>query len=370
MSDPMTNTEVEDVLSSIRRLVSDDKRAEAAPKPAPAADRLVLTPSLRVMQDDADRDAVHQDGAHQDDSHQNDAHQDETHVDTADQDEAHQNDSDQDGAIYEDMPDQGAIETDDAEKSAAHGDGVALINDAPDDTAADDGTDDTLVLDAPRHADAPVADAHGDASPRDTSDDAKNNASDDDDSITGWPWAKDSAPAAQADTPLASEPDAGRDPNAASPETLSEKIAALETLIAGRTDEWEPDSAGADAYAGTEPPAMAWEDAVDDDLDPDLNDDPEPDGFPFDDTAHDPAHDPKLAAAHAPRTAASGTQTTRETEFFSSDEDVLDEEALRELVSDIVREELQGALGERITRNVRKLVRREIHRAMAAQDLE
>ena len=56
--------------------------------------------------------------------------------------------------------------------------------------------------------------------------------------------------------------------------------------------------------------------------------------------------------------------------FSQSVDDILDEEALRDIVSDIVREELQGALGERITRNVRKLVRREIHRALAAQDLE
>jgi cell pole-organizing protein PopZ len=48
----------------------------------------------------------------------------------------------------------------------------------------------------------------------------------------------------------------------------------------------------------------------------------------------------------------------------------MDEEALRELVAEIVRTELQGALGERITRNVRKLVRREIHRALTAQELE
>lgn len=47
----------------------------------------------------------------------------------------------------------------------------------------------------------------------------------------------------------------------------------------------------------------------------------------------------------------------------------LDDAALRALVSDIVREELQGVLGERITRNVRKLVRREIHRLMLSQDL-
>ncbi|MFY0619679.1 hypothetical protein [Shimia sp.] len=47
----------------------------------------------------------------------------------------------------------------------------------------------------------------------------------------------------------------------------------------------------------------------------------------------------------------------------------IDEAILREMVADIVRQELQGALGERITRNVRKLVRREIHRALAAHDL-
>ena len=45
-----------------------------------------------------------------------------------------------------------------------------------------------------------------------------------------------------------------------------------------------------------------------------------------------------------------------------------DEDALRHMVSDIVRSELQGALGERITRNVQKLVRREIHRALLGQE--
>ena len=52
------------------------------------------------------------------------------------------------------------------------------------------------------------------------------------------------------------------------------------------------------------------------------------------------------------------------------DDAVLDEEALRDLVAEIVRQELQGALGERITRNVRKLVRREIHRALTSQDFD
>ena len=50
------------------------------------------------------------------------------------------------------------------------------------------------------------------------------------------------------------------------------------------------------------------------------------------------------------------------------DERVIDEEMLRDIVSEIVRSELQGELGERITRNVRKLVRREIHRAIMTRD--
>ena len=49
---------------------------------------------------------------------------------------------------------------------------------------------------------------------------------------------------------------------------------------------------------------------------------------------------------------------------------VLDEETLREIVAEVVRQELQGVLGQRITRNVRKMVRREIRLARAAEELE
>ncbi len=48
---------------------------------------------------------------------------------------------------------------------------------------------------------------------------------------------------------------------------------------------------------------------------------------------------------------------------------MVDEDTLRDMISDIVRQELQGDLGERITRNVRKLVRREIHRTMVSNEL-
>jgi hypothetical protein len=55
--------------------------------------------------------------------------------------------------------------------------------------------------------------------------------------------------------------------------------------------------------------------------------------------------------------------------LFQDMEDA-DAAALRALVVRIVQEELQGALGERITRNVRKLVRREIQRALATRDFD
>ncbi len=53
---------------------------------------------------------------------------------------------------------------------------------------------------------------------------------------------------------------------------------------------------------------------------------------------------------------------------YMDDENIIDEEALRKLVAEVIRQELQGALGERITRNVRKLVRREIYRILASED--
>ncbi|KEO50745.1 hypothetical protein [Thioclava pacifica] len=48
----------------------------------------------------------------------------------------------------------------------------------------------------------------------------------------------------------------------------------------------------------------------------------------------------------------------------------LDEGQLRQLVSAMLREELQGALGSRITRNLRKLIRREVQRALMSRDLD
>jgi hypothetical protein len=61
---------------------------------------------------------------------------------------------------------------------------------------------------------------------------------------------------------------------------------------------------------------------------------------------------------------------TADREALTEEPVLLDEDMLRDMVSEIVRQELQGALGERITRNVRKLVRREIHRALASYNID
>lgn len=74
--------------------------------------------------------------------------------------------------------------------------------------------------------------------------------------------------------------------------------------------------------------------------------------------------DPDLAEVHELSAPAHA-------DVWDADDDLLvDEELLRQVVSDIVREELQGRLGERITRNVRRMVRQEIERAMSVKSLK
>jgi hypothetical protein len=52
-----------------------------------------------------------------------------------------------------------------------------------------------------------------------------------------------------------------------------------------------------------------------------------------------------------------------------STDTVIDEDALTQIVAKIVRQELQGELGERITRNIRKLVRAEVARELQMRNL-
>ena len=90
----------------------------------------------------------------------------------------------------------------------------------------------------------------------------------------------------------------------------------------------------------------------------------------FDGSVEETAEEPATAQVDAFSTAAFRDAALEELAAIDGVGTALDEEALRELVTEIVRQELQGSLGERITRNVRKLVRREIQRALTAHNLQ
>lgn len=174
----------------------------------------------------------------------------------------------------------------------------------------------------------------------------------------------------RSDADLLSEPRFGFD-------VVSHEAAAtvLEAALSNRTDDWEPDGSemaassldwtiewdlentGADIAVEAETPIGGEAEAV------------------TDDEAMIEWHDDSPAGMGGPDPdEAPYMEADPDTETFSvleEDEDTLiDEETLREIVRDIIREELQGGLGERITRNVRKLVRAEIAQALATRDFE
>jgi hypothetical protein len=86
---------------------------------------------------------------------------------------------------------------------------------------------------------------------------------------------------------------------------------------------------------------------------------PEPEGQEDDLATEDPVDD----LGHAPHMRFAA----KEADFILAEQD---EVALRALVARVVREELQGDLGQRITSNLRKLVRREIRMILAAEKLD
>ncbi|QFT59192.1 hypothetical protein FIU94_10180 [Sulfitobacter sp. THAF37] len=337
MSDPVTNAEVEDVLSSIRRLVSEDKRPLQTKTKPVQSDRLVLTPALRVA--DAETSPRQTDAAPQ----------------------AAQDWSDEDAAF-----------------EAAYGEGAA---DTPADdpvraaTAEPEPADEKVFSDfiQQMEQDDPALDYDGD--PYNFSDDS------DEDGEGGFEMNSDTA-LFDAETPEAdgeagsAEQDRGPEGAAdvshdAQADTLSAKIAALETAIGKIPETWEPDGSGEGDYSGTDAPAMEWEDDAESSATTArLHNLPRNHPAEAEAASFFRDRDADRTAPQAPRQDNGGTAPEEERLALSDDDQVLDEEALRDLVSEIVRAELQGALGERITRNVRKLVRREIHRALTAQELE
>ena len=155
-------------------------------------------------------------------------------------------------------------------------------------------------------------------------------------------------------------------------QAIDARIVRWDHLKEGRVAEdpgYEPDEPGDSEYAGTDVDPLEWQDEAFDDA------------VVVDTAADEVATDESLSGLTEQVTSEVYAELSGQVEerlvaedalddFSGDDAVVLDEAVLRDMVADIVRQELQGALGERITRNVRKLVRREIHRALAAHELD
>ena len=389
MSDLLTNSEVEDVLSSIRRLVSDEERDLAknlSEGSEPSVDRLILTPAQMITptNDAFDADSI----------------ENITDLEVV---------PDDDGATVFLLQD--AMETPMGEDSvdASTDNGVLILRNEPVEHPSEDEATlpENFEFKADKEDGLEATDSASETDGETSSGEAKDARSEGED--------------ASSETSLIVEPLANTDH---SKNNLEDKVAALETLIASRGDQWEPDVTGQSDYAAKEYPVPSWnEDAFAgeealhqedasltesvstdaliteqaDDLARAVGDiltvKPPKEGTfvledkalvqpmkldawsvddeaPFEYVASDDENQVTEQAAAIASSAVAGLSQTKTEGASADDEAVLDEEAIREMIAEIVREELQGELGNRITRNIRKLVRREIHRALAAQDLD
>lgn len=280
----MSSVEIEDVLSSIRRLVSEDLRPQsrAGGLPAKTSDRLILTPALRVVSDPVVPESVAKPAS-----------------------------VSQDGSVLAALLEQIA-------------DGTPRLTEAED---LPDPAEDAHVGASPSLEDV-VAAVGARVSPEGWEAEAEDLV--EDMANAGWPQA-----------------------GWASPEVVEvdlDQVEEAEVLQVVAPDQSRLDEAWRDG---------AWPGGP---LEADLDDVTGPEDSTLADLAE--------AAAVAEIQRASGADAPNTTTRMFDDEDqVLDEEALGDLVRDIIREELQGALGERITRNVRKLVRAEINRVLSSREL-
>ncbi|WP_417712965.1 hypothetical protein [Pseudophaeobacter arcticus] len=359
MSDPVTQAEIEDVLSSIRRLVSEDGRVAPRPVPAQAVEnrgqsqpvatpqelpkptsRLVLTPALRVAENVSN-------------AAERNANQPEAAAVSAEVSEGREPACDLPDGSYMDLEvepelDPGEVlafrrnDTVESDRAAAHE--PVVQHSAAEQPEA--------LLDRPE------------ASPDQAAEGVEQEET--------APWCDPEATLFGAVEPSSEDAaEANLDADQASGDQAEElygsqrvsavvqKIAELEAKVARASGQWEPDGASSDPYAGTNIETLEWQDHMDE-AEAEFDADQASQGHDETDTNFD-------AAALAEEAVTGATMDALD--VGGAEESYLDEESLRELVADIVRSELQGALGERITRNVRKLVRREIQRALAAQDL-
>lgn len=331
MSDPVTNVEIEDVLSSIRRLVSEDARPKLRDEPAKAAkepgnrrdkpERLVLTPALRVPDAELSGETPPpaRDGGPILLTHPTLVLSEPVvagarQVPVPPVEPDYVEDGDDTEGLFDSFVEEEVARTLAAEFDAA-GFGI-----------------DEFEMHSGRSF--PPAEPEGatDAEPEG------------EDSATGSAEAGVAeAPAQAADTPDTAELG------------LAGKIAALEELIARNRPAPAEPGEGEAAFVHRAQEPLEWED--------------------HDRTPAEPQREAEATVLRGPEwrgTPRPGNDDTAlpQTRPEGGAVALVDEEMVRGMVSDMIRQELQGALGERITRNVRKLVRREIHRMAMSKDYE
>jgi len=425
MSDPVSNAEIEDVLSSIRRLVSVDHRGEAGlgvkierqdqvsheddqdiendaslddevdPGDTPDVSvyaegddapeettkgielgttgvKLVLTPALRVNEGGSEEEPSDAGG---------EDHAEDKSGFTSEEPQDAEHDVDEHEVLGE---------GDDPLKAPEEGsDFVRLRPEAKKDWVTSEESGDVFPK-APLAEDGtwPEDELHDDS--LDAELDAMSEADEAED------WTEEDL---EDDTSYA-EPERSDEPIESE---LEARIAEVEAAVAARTEQWDPDSAEQDDYAGGEVEPLPWEDqevaaeekveevspeeveAIEEAIVLDEPVEPAADAFAeaMSEAASMPSEEPTptpeplnladvaddVTEIVSDAVTESAAEAAADAAWYSEDT-VIDEDTLRDLVSEIVRQELQGALGERITRNVRKLVRREIHRAMMGQDYD
>ena len=351
MSDPMSNHQIEDVLSSIRRLVSDDLRPRTRAVPVPElVDKLLLTPALRIepaAEPPARRlaEAVAS-----------------WHDDAPAFEEAG-------AAEPDDLSPDGIRAADEAELAAwaargpaAPAGGHAMPDPAPlatpEPAPAPDDPAGSSQPDAPAEPPAPhVGRSVVFRSRREREAARRQRAEAQAQPDLAETAAEPERPAEATDAP------------AAGGVMMPGPAALIEAAVAEAAEAAAVEAVGALAV-GALAVGAAGTDAVDAQAVGGCH--PEAEGpAPADAVAPEAVAHPATGESGAPD-AGPGTALVPGGAVparAGAPAGIIDEAALQDLIRMTIRAELQGPLGERITRNMRKLVRSELQRMLAARDL-
>lgn len=417
MADSVTNVQIEDVLSSIRKLVSEEVRAQTrdgsaanraparpasvvpdpAPEPEakPADDRLILTQSLRVTPPTTEEPEVEEPEAIEDEA-------DFVHAEAEDDPQCEAEVMNLMQRVAAVAPDPEVAEEEDAPETPE----AKAPEVAEDDDTASIEPETIKASFIPEVAPQTTAKTKAEAEPEDEAESdviptflrrsgvssLKQRIADVEEAVSssGGEWEPD----VDEDGDAAPEPESssvpwedhfaeedGSEDFPAEPEPAEEDYAAAE--FDGAELNFDFDSIRSEMELGG---ADARRDAYlveEEDEEPELAaSDPEPiaagpravETAPQQPTAEEAAEweddlPEEEPARPASRSYSAEPYADDQAALSADDPTLLDEDMLRDMVAEIVRQELQGALGERITRNVRKLVRREIHRALSARDI-